>query len=68
MWSIEVQTMARLDDVKSALRLKRAEYQNLRSEYAVMFQNIKANVDAKKAMREEIAAMVKEKKELEGDA
>jgi len=52
--------MEKIDHIKSVLRLKKSEYQSLRDDYEILKQNMKANVDAKKAMRKEIEALTKE--------
>lgn len=52
--------MDRIDELKIQLRLKRQEYNNLRNDYEIIKENLKANVDAKKALRKEIDTLYKE--------
>lgn len=59
--------MERVEELKSRLRLKRQEYQSLRDDYEIIKQNLKTNLDSKKAMRKEIAELTKEYRALKGD-
>lgn len=52
--------MERIDELKTQLRLKRQEYKDLRNDYEIIKENLKANVDAKKALRKEIDTLYKE--------
>jgi hypothetical protein len=56
--------MERIDEVRSLLRNKKQQYQSLRDDYEIIKQNFKANVDAKKELREEIKVLTKEFGEL----
>jgi predicted nuclease with TOPRIM domain len=56
--------MTKIDDVRSKLRLKRQEYQDLRNDYELLRQNIHANVEAKKVMRKELDILTKEYRTL----
>ena len=52
--------MDELQEVRSRLRAKKVAYQDLRNDYDLLVQNVKANVEQKKAMRNEIAELTKE--------
>lgn len=56
--------MNKLTEVKSKLRSKRVAYKDLLNDYELLRQNIKANVEAKKIMRKEMAELTKEYREL----
>ena len=60
--------MERIDELKSKLRLKRQEYQALLDDYEIIKENLQGNIDAKKALREEIKVMYTEYKELKNAA
>jgi hypothetical protein len=55
--------MNRFDQVKYALRMKKAEYNSIRVDYELLRQNTVANVAAKKKLREEISVLTKEYQE-----
>jgi hypothetical protein len=52
--------MNQLNEVRSKLRSKKAAYRDLRNDYDLLIQNVKANVAAKKIMRDEMAVLTKE--------
>jgi chromosome segregation ATPase len=56
--------MNQLTEVKSKLRMMKTKYKDLRNDYELLRQNIKANVEEKKVMRNDIAALTKEYQEL----
>lgn len=56
--------MGRIDELRSILRQKRQQYQSLRDDYEIIKQNIKANVENKKELRNEIIILNKEYQEL----
>jgi predicted nuclease with TOPRIM domain len=60
--------MDQISIIKSQLRQKKQEYQNLRNDYEIAMQNMRANVAAKKELRNEIATLQKEYSELQNDA
>lgn len=52
--------MDQLNEVRSKLRAKKVAYQDLRNDYDLLIQNVKANVALKKEMRKEMAELTKE--------
>jgi len=52
--------MEHIDELKSKLRIKKQEYQDLRNEYEIIMQNYKANLDTKREMRKEIKKLYDE--------
>ena len=56
--------MERIDNLKNVLRIKRQEYKDLRNDYEIIKENLKANVDAKKELRKEIDKLYAAFKEL----
>lgn len=56
--------MSKLTEVRGRLRQKKTEYKDLRNDYDLLIQNVKANVATKKTMRYEILALTKQYQEL----
>lgn len=56
--------MEHIDTLRSQIRQKKQEYQSLRNDYEIIKQNTASNLEAKKALRVEIATLQKEFKEL----
>lgn len=52
--------MDHFNEVRSKLRNKKVAYQDLRNDYDLLVQNVKANVVLKKEMRKEIMVLTKE--------
>ena len=56
--------MNQLIETKSKLRMMKTKYKDLRNDYELLSQNIKANVIEKKAMRKDIEDLTKKYQEL----
>jgi len=52
--------MDSLIEIKSKIRMKKARYKDLLNDYELLKQNVKANIEEKKVMRNEINELKKE--------
>lgn len=56
--------MNQVSEVKSKLRMMKVRYKDLLNDYELLKQNMKANVEEKKVMRNDINELTKKYREL----